>query len=275
MERWAIAMMCATLLISLGTCGACCHKRGRSYVRDKQDKLRDRALCRAKELVHMGAHGANKLLEDVQTYHTMHNKIVVQKMHQITPPRIGGRHAERPCGNPQCNECTKPRQAAVGFSSNAQKTTITSVNEAREPSPNPSSAGSSPTLGIDGEADSSPQRSIAARTLSPPTIAKTPNDPFDNNAQNNLFISPHLGKWDPIADGSHSTSRQEDIDRLRQEDIDRLLKKQHEQNERDMQDIPGHVKQKERNYAKLYAKERILERQAEQTVFQRTAGSWE
>jgi hypothetical protein len=31
-----------------------------------------------------------------------------------------------------------------------------------------------------------------------------------------------------------------------------------------MQDILGHVERKERNYAKLYAKERILERQAEQ-----------
>jgi hypothetical protein len=65
MEPWAIAMMCATLLIGMGTCGACCHKRGKSYVRDKEDKLRDWALGRAKELVHMGAHGANKLLEDV------------------------------------------------------------------------------------------------------------------------------------------------------------------------------------------------------------------
>jgi hypothetical protein len=261
MEPWAIAMMCATLLIVMGTCGACCHKRGKSYVRDKEDKLRDRALGRAKELVHMGAHGADKLLEDVQTYHDMHNEIVVQKMHQITPPRTGGRHAERPCGNLQCDECSKPRHAAVGFSSKAQKATISSENEAREPSPNPSSAASSPTLGIDGEADGSPPRSITARTPSPPTIAETPNDPFDNTALNNLFISPHLGKWDPIADGSH---RQEDIDRLRQEDVDRLLKKQREQDERDMQDIPGHVERKERNYAKLYAKERILERQAEQ-----------
>jgi hypothetical protein len=73
MEPWAIAMMCSTLLIGMGTCGACCHKRGKSYVRDKEDKLRDRALGRAKELVHMGAHGADKLLEDVQTYH-MHNE---------------------------------------------------------------------------------------------------------------------------------------------------------------------------------------------------------
>jgi hypothetical protein len=88
-------------------------------------------------------------------------------------------------------------------------------------------------------------------------------NPFDNTAPNNLFISPHLGKWDPIADDSHSTSRQEDIDRLRQEDMDRLLKRQRRQNERDMQDIPGHVERKERNYAKLYAKERILERLAE------------
>jgi hypothetical protein len=93
MKPWDIAMMCATLLIGMGTCGACCHKRGKSYVRDKEDKLRDRALGRAKELVHMGAQGADKLLEDVQTYHNMHNKIVVQKMHQITLPRTGGRYA--------------------------------------------------------------------------------------------------------------------------------------------------------------------------------------
>jgi hypothetical protein len=39
--------MCATLLIGMGTCGACCHKRGKSYVRDKEEKLRDRALGRA------------------------------------------------------------------------------------------------------------------------------------------------------------------------------------------------------------------------------------
>jgi hypothetical protein len=76
-EPWAIDMMCATLLIGMGTCGACCHKRGKSYVRDKEEKLRDQALGRAKELLHMKAHGAEKLLEDVQTYHDMHNKIVV------------------------------------------------------------------------------------------------------------------------------------------------------------------------------------------------------
>jgi hypothetical protein len=66
-----------------------------------------------------------------------------------------------------------------------------------------------------------------------------------------------LGKWDPIADCSHKTLGDK-------EDINRLLKKQREQNERDMQDIPGHVERKAVNYANLYAKERLLERQAEQ-----------
>jgi hypothetical protein len=37
----------------------------------------------------MGTHGAEKLLQDVQTYHDMHHKIVKQKMQQITPPRNG------------------------------------------------------------------------------------------------------------------------------------------------------------------------------------------
>jgi hypothetical protein len=46
--------------------------------------------------------------------------------------------------------------------------------------------------------------------------------------------------------------------------LNRLLKKQGEQNERDMQDIPGHVERKAVNYAKLYAKERLLSRQSEQ-----------
>jgi hypothetical protein len=83
MEPWVIAMMCATVLIGMGTCGTCCHKGGKSYVTDKEAKLRDRALGRAKELVHMGAHGADKLLKAVQTYHDMRHEIVTQKMHQI------------------------------------------------------------------------------------------------------------------------------------------------------------------------------------------------
>jgi hypothetical protein len=102
MEPWAKAMMCTTILIGMGTCGACCHNRGKSYVTAKEAKLRDRALERAKELVHMGAHEADKLIQDVQTYHDMHHKIVMQKMHQITRPRTGGKYGERACGNPQC-----------------------------------------------------------------------------------------------------------------------------------------------------------------------------
>jgi hypothetical protein len=257
MEPWAITMMCATLLIDMGTCSSCCHKRGKSYVTKKEAKLRDRALGQAKELVHMGAHGADKLLEDVQTYHDMHNEIVVQKMHQITPPRTGGRYGERPCGNPQCAECPKPRHIVVGFSSSEQKATIISEKEGRGPSPDLSAA-SLPTAGIDEEADSSPPRSIAARTPSSPRIVETPNDPFDNATPDDLFISTHLGKWHPIKDGGREETPEDE------EDINRLLKKQREQNERDMQDIPGHVERKAVNYAKLYAKERLLARQLEQ-----------
>jgi hypothetical protein len=124
MEPWVIGMMCATVLIGMGTCGACCRKRQKSYVTDKEAKLRDCALGGAKELVHMHAHIADKLLKDVQTYHNMHHKIVTQKMHQITPPRNGGRYGERPCENPQCPECPKPRHIAVGYSSSRQEATL-------------------------------------------------------------------------------------------------------------------------------------------------------
>jgi hypothetical protein len=148
------------------------------------------------------------------------------------------------------------RDIAIGFSSSEQKATIISENEARGPSPDPSAV-SLPTVGIDGEADSSPPRSIGARTPLPPRIVKTPNEPFDNTTPENLFISPHLGKWDPIKDGRRETPEDE-------EDINRLLKKQRKQNERDMQNIPCHVKRKTVNYAKLYAKERLLVRQSEQ-----------
>jgi hypothetical protein len=101
-EPWVIAMMCTIIFISMGKCGACCHKRRKSYITDKEVKLRDWALGRAKELVHMGAHGADKLLKDVQIYHDMHHEIVTQKMHQITPSLNGGRYGEKPCENPQC-----------------------------------------------------------------------------------------------------------------------------------------------------------------------------
>jgi hypothetical protein len=99
-EPWLIAMICVTILLGMGTCGAYCHKRGKQYVTNKEEKLRDCALGRANELVHMGAHGADKLLQNVQTYHDMHHEIITQKMHQTTPPRNGGKLAEKPCENP-------------------------------------------------------------------------------------------------------------------------------------------------------------------------------
>jgi hypothetical protein len=133
-------MMCATVLIGMGTCGACCHKRGKSYVTAKEAKLRDRALGGARELEQMSAHRADKLLQDVQTYHDMLHEIVTQKMHQITPPRTGGKYGERPCGNPQCSECSKPRHIAVGFSSSRQEATICTGNEERSSLPAPSAA---------------------------------------------------------------------------------------------------------------------------------------
>jgi hypothetical protein len=46
----------------------------------------------------MGAHGADKLLQDVQTYHDTHHEIVTQKMHQITPPHTGGNTGRGPAG---------------------------------------------------------------------------------------------------------------------------------------------------------------------------------
>jgi hypothetical protein len=107
-EPWVIAMICITILIGMGTCGACYHKQEKKYVTDKEAMLRGRALGRAKELVHMGAPGADKLLQDVQTYHDMHHEINKMKMHQKTLPGSRGRYGEKPCENQQCSSCAKP-----------------------------------------------------------------------------------------------------------------------------------------------------------------------
>jgi hypothetical protein len=275
MEPWAIAMMCATVLIGMDTCGACCHKRGKSYVTDKEAKLRDRALGWAKELVQMGAQGADKLLQDVQTYHDMHQEIVTQKMHQITLPRTGGRYGERPCGNPQCSECPKPRHIAVGFSSSRQQaTTILTGNEERGSWPAPSAASlqaaassqAAENSSIDEQssllvsADSSPPRRIAA--LTPPRIVAAPSNLFNNGTPANLFISPHIKKWDPIADDRREKTPLDNVNytHMIPGGLNGLLKRQGEQNKRDMHDILGHTGRK----AKQEAKERLLARQAEQ-----------
>jgi hypothetical protein len=69
-----------------------------------------------------------------------------------------------------------------------------------------------------------------------------------------------LGNWDLIRDGSQVT--QEDYDRHQERSIECMLEKQRRQNDRDMQNIPRDVAR--RNYAKQYAKERLLARQEEQ-----------
>jgi hypothetical protein len=285
MEPWAIAMMCAMLLISMGTRGACCHRKGKSCVRDKEAKLRDRALGRAKELVHIKAHGAEKLLEDVQTYHDMHDEIVVQKMHQVTPPRKGRENAERPCGNPQCGECRKPRHMVVRFSNSKQKATIMAGADTEVEADSNWAAPIFPQAKWDeaktpSRADSSPPRSIAARTPSPPRSPSQPRSPSPSRSPSSprsiatMTSSPPpivemwtsllptklptnslslliWGSWDPIRDGSKVT--QEDANRQREKDIECMLKKQREQNIRDMQNILGDVAR--RSHTKRYARE--------------------
>jgi hypothetical protein len=217
MEPWAIAIMCATVLIGMGTCGACCHRKGKSYVRDKEAKLRDRALGRAKELVHMKAHGAEKLLEDVQTYHDMHEEIVVQKMHQVTPPRSDGAFADKSCGNPQCRKgnCRQPRHNTVGFCSATQTAKIITNDDAKGNFADPllltkrseQSNFADPLLLNERSKQSerasrlsipmssrtpSPPKQIAARMPSPPTVIGAQNDPFTSNADP-LHI--HMMRW--------------------------------------------------------------------------------
>jgi hypothetical protein len=98
--------------------------------------------------------------------------------------------------------------------------------------------------------------------MTPPRIVETPNHPFDNSTPDDLFISPHFKKWDPIGDGRREETPvdKEDFTHMIPGGLNRLLKRQGEQNERDMQDILGHTERK----AKKEAKERLLSRQSEQ-----------
>jgi hypothetical protein len=171
----------------------------------------------------MGAQGAEKLLQDVQTYHDMHHKIVTQKMHQKTPPRNGGKYEERPCKNPQCSECPKPRHLAVGLSSSRQERTILDNpvqlallrgnQQVEEKSSSPPPAADSSSIRSSSHqieersssppaADSSPPRQIGA--LTPPRVVTAPSKLFDNNKPAKIFITPHIPKirnWNPIANG--------------------------------------------------------------------------
>jgi hypothetical protein len=98
--------------------------------------------------------------------------------------------------------------------------------------------------------------------MTPPRIIETQNDPFNNGTPDDLFISPHFKKWDPIADSRREETPvdKEDVTHMIPGGLNRLLKRQGKQNERDTQDIHGHTERK----AKKEAKERLLARQSEQ-----------
>jgi hypothetical protein len=150
-------------------------------------------------------------LKDVQMYHTMHHEIVTQKMRQITPPRNEGRYGERPCENPQCSECPKPRHMAVGYSSSSQKATVHRASSSRQ-----TDGERLPNVSALTAADSSPPRQIAAAT--PAKIVTAPSNLFDNNS---IFIYP--SKWDPIKNGKlPAVPRDEDCNNM-QEKRSRLV----------------------------------------------------
>jgi hypothetical protein len=208
----------------------------------------------------MGAHGAEKLLQDVQTYHDMHHEIVTKKMHQISPPRNGGKYGERACENPQCPECPKPRHLAVGFSSSRQEATILDDPvqlallrgsrqtdqqvEERSSSPPPLPAADSSSIGSSSqqieERSSSPRRQIAA--LTPPRVVTAPSELFDSNKQADIFISPHIPKnkkWYPIANSKLNTPPVDNVDftHMIPSGLTRLLKRQGEQNDTAMYNL--------------------------------------
>jgi hypothetical protein len=93
-------------------------------------------------------------------------------------------------------------------------------------------------------ADSSPPRRIAAMT--PPRIVTAPSDLFNNGTPADLFISPHIKKWDPIADDRREKTLVDKVDytHMIPGGLNGLLKRQGEQNERDMHDILGHTERK-------------------------------
>jgi hypothetical protein len=165
----------------------------------------------------MGAHGADKLLLDVQTYHDMHHEMVTQKMHQIMQPRIGGKYGERPCGSPQCSECPKPRHIAVGFSNRRQEATILrggrQTNEQQQeersslPAPSETNSRIEERSSSLTATDSSLPRQIAALTR--PRVVAAPSKLFDNNKPADIFISPHIPRiqnWDRNANSNRKTT---------------------------------------------------------------------
>jgi hypothetical protein len=147
-------------------------------------------------------------------------------------------------------------------------------NEERRSSPAPSAASSQAAASLQAAAnsrieeqssspaaaDSSPPRQIAA--LTPPRIVAAPSKLFNNETLADLVISPHIRKWEPIANGKLEKPPVDNVDytHMIPGGLKGLLKRQGEQNERAMHNILGHAGRK----VKQEAKERILARQEEQ-----------
>jgi hypothetical protein len=131
----------------------------------------------------------------------MYEEIVLQKMHQVTPPRSDGAFADKLCGNPQCRNCRQPRHNIVGFCSATQRAKIITNDDAggnfADPLLNKEADAERSEQSAERSEQSerasmlsspmssrtpSPPRNIAARTPSPPTVIEAQNDPFTTNA---------------------------------------------------------------------------------------------
>jgi hypothetical protein len=90
-------------------------------------------------------------------------------------------------------------------------------------------------------ADSSPPRKIAA--LTPLRIVAAPSNLFNKDTPANLFISPHIRKWDPIVNGRLEKTLVDNVDYTHMilGGLNGLLKRQGEQNKRAMHNILGHT----------------------------------
>jgi uncharacterized protein YnzC (UPF0291/DUF896 family) len=153
-----------------------------------------------------------------------------------------GKYGEKPCENPQCSECPKPRPLTVGYSSSSQKATVQRASPTDRPTKRqlPNASGS-PT---DRPTNSSPQRQITSATPSPPKIVTAPSDLFNNNKPgNSIFISPPvaIAKWDPIKNSTIPTVKQPgwyiDCNDMIPGGLTNLLARQKKQNNRAMEKI--------------------------------------
>jgi hypothetical protein len=99
-------------------------------------------------------------------------------------------------------------------------------------------------------AESSPPRKIAA--LTPTRIVAAPSKLINNDTPADLFISPYIRKWDPIANGRLEKTPVDNVDytHMIPGGLKGLLKRQGKQNERAMHNILGHARRKVKQEAK-------------------------